>query len=256
MKIISWNVNGLKNITKKKTLRDLVLKEDPDVVCIQELRCDCWETTLSPEIKEKYPHVYENAGERKGYSGTLVFMKKKPLKVVFPEFLVAKKEGRVITIFMKEAVIVNVYTPNSKRDLDRLAYRCEEWEPEFRKYINSLKQKRDVIVCGDLNVAFGDLDIHNPKGTKKRAGWTDAERLQMKLLIEECDLVDTYRHFHPTGEKYSYWSNFAKARENGKGWRIDYFLVSSGSEIMKKIKDADIYEDVMGSDHAPIVLEW
>ena len=194
-----------------------------------------------------------NSAEKKGYSGTAIFTKKEPIDVKYGiEIEKHDKEGRVITLEYEKFYIVNIYTPNSKRELERLDYR-QEWEDEIRKYLLKLNQSKPVIMCGDLNVAHKEIDLKNPKTNHKSAGFTDEERNKMTELLK-AGFIDTYRYLYPDKENvYTWWSYMRKAREKNVGWRIDYFIVSN--DIKNKIKEAKIDEDVMGSDHCPVELE-
>ena len=247
MKLISWNVNGLRACVKKGFF-DFLKNCGADVVCLQE-------TKLSPDqidfdFGEYTP--YWNSAEKKGYSGTAVLTKIPPLSVRYgldlPEH---DAEGRVITVEFPHFFLVNVYTPNSQRGLTRLSYRME-WEDAFRAYLNGLNQQKPVVVCGDMNVAHKEIDLKNPKTNRKNAGFTDEEREKMTALLD-AGFVDSFRYFYPdlTGA-YSWWSYLYHARENNAGWRIDYFLVSKGFE--EKMEDAFILSDVLGSDHCPVGL--
>lgn len=275
MKLISWNVNGIRSVLQKnkegakKEVEDsnaidhIVSTFDPDIICFQEVKCspgvheNGWEG-----YKSTYPHIYVNCSKaRKGYSGVMVWSKTQPNDVHYEfEKLGVKdtaynfcQEGRLITLDYDKFYLVNCYTPNSKQKLERLEQRTTEWEPLLRRYIQSLQQDKPVIICGDLNVAYTEIDLHTAKGHTRSAGFTKEERAEFGKLLEECELIDTFRDKHPTERKYTYFSNFRKARENNKGWRIDYFLVSSSYK--KKIRKAEIMTDIYGSDHVPIYLE-
>jgi exodeoxyribonuclease III len=252
MKLISWNVNGIRAALKKGFL-DFVKKEDPDVLCIQETKAHPDQVDL---VLDKYPHHFWNSAEKKGYSGTAVFSKVKPSSVMYGMAIEEHDaEGRVLTLEYDEFFLVNVYTPNSKRELLRLSYR-KKWDDDFRKFVKGLENKKPVIICGDLNVAHKEIDLKNPKSnmttaTKPgNAGFSDTERLGMTKHLE-AGLIDTFRYFYPNKEhEYSWWSYMFNARANNVGWRIDYFLVSKVLE--KKLKDAFILQEVMGSDHCPV----
>tara|TARA_B110000037_G_C17044983_1_gene475299 strand:+ start:56 stop:832 length:777 start_codon:yes stop_codon:yes gene_type:complete len=251
-KIISWNVNGIRSISKKINFSDFFKKHNPDILCLGE-------TKLSPGCNDVlcdidgFKYRYWNTSDgRKGYSGTAILSNIKPKSIVYDLPNHNNNEGRVITAEFKDFYLVNVYTPNSGRKLERLVYRTKEWDRAFEKYIKKLGKK--VIVCGDLNVINLDIDIHNPKTGKRRAGYTKEERESFYKILEKCKLIDTYRHLYPKkiGE-YSYWSYFANSRAKNKGWRIDYFLVNE--KILKYIKDSKILMKQIGSDHAPVILE-
>lgn len=282
MKFVTWNINGIKSaLTKRKdgskvvnppqslelnVLQCIISEQSPDFICLQEVKCqESIEKELSV-FKGTYPFIYVNCSKaRKGYSGVAVFSKLEPLGV-FSEFErytvndlgedVSKydftKEGRLLTLEYPSFFLVNCYTPNSKQKLERLEQRTSVWEPLFRKYINKLQKEKPVILCGDLNVAHEDIDIYNTKGKSKMAGFTAEERGEFKKLILECDLVDTYRELHPNKKEYTYFSNFAKAREKNNGWRIDYFLVSR--KLAAEVKAVSIHCEYFGSDHVPVTL--
>lgn len=249
MKLISWNVNGIRACVKKGFL-DYFQEVNADVFCLQETKMQ--EGQLELDLKGY--HQYWHSAVKKGYSGTAVFTKVEPNDVTYglgtglEEF---ESEGRVITLGYDNYHLVNVYTPNSKRDLARLGYR-QEWEDIFRKYVKNLDQKKPVILCGDLNVAHREIDLKNPKNNRKSAGFTDEERDKMTVLLGN-GFVDTFRYFYPDKEDaYTWWSYMAKARDRNIGWRIDYFIVSEGMTPM--LKDAVIHDQVLGSDHCPVEL--
>ena len=251
MKIIAWNINGLKATVKKPYLFDLIDKEDPDIICFGETKLSCIDHNLLelPQYKYKY---YSLCSVKKGYSGTAILSKKEPLNVAYglsngsPNDL--DKEGRVITLEFTKYYLVHVYTPNSGEVLARLNYRLE-WDIKFKEYLAKLLKKKKIIVCGDLNVANEDIDIHDPSHNKRSAGFTNEERDSFKNILSELNLIDTYRHLHPNKIEYSYWSYRMRSRERNKGWRIDYFLTSPKI----KIKESSILSNI-GSDHAPIKL--
>lgn len=248
MKLISWNVNGLRAIYKKGFM-DIFKKLNADIFCIQETKMQ--EGQIELDLNGYYE--YYNYAERKGYSGTAIFTKIKPLNVSYGIGIKEHdKEGRVITLEFDNFYMVNCYTPNSGRELARLEYRMI-WEEEFRKYLKELDAKKPVIVCGDLNVAHKEIDLKNPKSNRKNAGFTDEERGKIDILLNS-GFTDTFRSVYPDKEGcYTWWSYMFNARANNAGWRIDYFLVSD--RINKDIKDAYIYSDIMGSDHCPVGLE-
>ncbi|NQU97879.1 exodeoxyribonuclease III [Candidatus Woesearchaeota archaeon] len=252
MKIISWNVNGIRACLKKGFL-DFVKKEDPDIICIQETKAHPDQVDL---VLDNYKYHYWNSAEKKGYSGTAVFSKTEPYAIIYGMGIEEHdNEGRVIALEFDKYFLVNVYTPNSQRELTRLDYRTK-WDDDFRKFIKNLEKKKLVIVCGDLNVAHKEIDLKNPQTNKTtssrpgNAGFTDTERESMTNHLE-AGFVDTFRHFYPDKEhEYTWWSYMFNARANNVGWRIDYFLVSKA--LTKKLKDAFILPNVMGSDHCPI----
>lgn len=247
LKLISWNVNGLRAVLGKGFL-DFFDKEKPDILCLQETKLSEGQLDLELEGYESY----FNYAEKKGYSGTAVYTRIKPIDVTFGIGIDEHDhEGRVITMEFENCYLVNVYTPNSQRGLSRLPYRME-WEDAFRSYLLSLDSKKPVVVCGDMNVAHQEIDLKNPKSNRKNAGFSDEERAKFTELLE-AGFTDTFRFFYPDKEgAYTWWSYMFKAREKNVGWRIDYFCVSK--KIENKIKDALIYSDVMGSDHCPVGL--
>lgn len=246
MKLVSWNVNGLRAALKKgfiESMREL----DPDIIGIQETKMQPGQAEVDlPEYEE-----YFNSAIRKGYSGTAVFSKHKPINVThnFGEY---DDEGRTLVCEFEDFYFVTVYTPNSKRELERLDYRMD-WEDAFKEYMLELDKKKPVIICGDLNVAHKEIDLKNPKTNRRNAGFTDEERDKFGKLLD-AGFTDTFRHLYPDQEGiYSWWSYRFNARKNNAGWRIDYFLVSD--RIADKIKEAKIHTDIMGSDHCPVSLE-
>lgn len=248
MKLVSWNVNGLRAIYKKG-FEESFKKLDADIFCIQETKMQ--EGQIELDLQGYYQ--YYNYAERKGYSGTAIFTKKEPLKVSYGIGIEEHdKEGRVITLEFDKFYMVNCYTPNSGRELARLEYRMT-WEDEFKKYLIKLDKQKPVIICGDLNVAHTEIDLKNPKSNRKNAGFTDEERSKIEELLNS-GFTDSFRKMYPDKEgAYTWWSYMFNARANNAGWRIDYFLVSD--RISKNIKDAYIYSEIMGSDHCPVGLE-
>ena len=247
MKLISWNVNGIRACVNKGFI-DFFNKIDADIFCIQETKCQKGQIELEFEGYESY----WNSAEKKGYSGTAIFTKIKPLTI---KYGIGKeehdKEGRVITLEVDKFYMVNIYTPNSKRELERLDYRMI-WEDEIKKYLLHLNKIKPVIMCGDLNVAHKEIDLKNPKANRHDAGFTDEERNKMTELLD-AGFTDSFRYKYPDKEnEYSWWSYMGRAREKNVGWRIDYFIVSN--DIAKKIKDATIHQEVYGSDHCPVEL--
>ena len=248
MRLISWNVNGIRACVNKG-FEEFFKQIDADIFCIQETKCQPGQIALEFEGYISY----WNSAEKKGYSGTAIFTKQKTIKVQYGIGIEEHdKEGRVITLEYENFYMVNIYTPNSKRELERLDYR-QIWEDEIRKYILNLNNKKPVIMCGDLNVAHNEIDLKNPKTNKGNAGFTNEERNKMTELLNS-GFIDTYRYLYPKKEgAYSWWSYMGRAREKNVGWRIDYFIVSDS--IKDKIKEATIYPEVMGSDHCPVGLE-
>lgn len=248
MKLISWNVNGIRACVTKGFL-DFFNEVDADIFCIQESKCQDGQIELP---LEGY-HQYWNYAVKKGYSGTAIFTKKEPLSVKYGlGFEEHDQEGRVITLEFDNFYMVTVYTPNSKTELERLDYRMV-WEDLFRKFLKELEERKPVIVCGDLNVAHKEIDLKNPKTNTKNAGFTIEERTKFTELLN-AGFVDTFRHFYPdiTGE-YSWWSYRFNARAKNAGWRIDYFLTSES--LRDKLEDAKIHQEVLGSDHCPVELK-
>ena len=246
-KLISWNVNGLRACLGKNFMEffDYV---DADIFCLQETKIQEGQVDWN---KEGY-YAYWNYAEKKGYSGTAIFSKEKPLNVTYGIGIEEHdKEGRVITLEFDNYYMVTVYTPNSQNGLARLEYRMK-WEDDFRNYLLNLKKSKPVIVTGDMNVAHKEIDLKNPKTNRKNAGFTDEERQKMTELLE-VGFIDTFRYFYPDTEGiYSWWSYRFKAREKNAGWRIDYFLVSD--DLKGKLIDAHIHTEIMGSDHCPVEL--
>ncbi|HIQ97276.1 MAG TPA: exodeoxyribonuclease III [Candidatus Limivivens merdigallinarum] len=248
MKLISWNVNGLRACLTKGFL-DFFHQIDSDVFCLQETKLS--EGQLNLELLGY--HQYWNYAEKKGYSGTAVFTKKEPLSVSYGIGMEEHDhEGRVITLEFENFYLVTVYTPNSQDGLKRLDYRMR-WEDDFLSYLKGLEEKKPVIFCGDLNVAHKEIDLKNPKTNRKNAGFTDEERAKFTNVCEN-GFVDTFRYFYPDQEGiYSWWSYRFKAREKNAGWRIDYFCVSDC--LKEKLLDAKIHTEVFGSDHCPVELD-
>lgn len=263
MKIISWNVNGIRAVHRKGLFVPFVEKYQPDILCLNETKAEEHQSEVDlPEYEE-----YWNSASKKGYSGTAIFSKTKPLSVTFdiPE-KIAKKfgldddkygnpntEGRVITAEYKNFYVVSVYTPNAKPDLSRLTMRHKKWDPAFLEYMKSLERRgKPVIFCGDLNVAHTELDLTNPKANEGEHGFTKEEREGIDKIIE-AGFTDTFRMFEKDGEHYTWWSNWSNSRARNVGWRIDYIFVSN--RLTKKIELAKILPDVMGSDHCPVMIE-
>ncbi len=248
MKLISWNVNGLRSIYKKG-FKEEFNKLNADIFCVQETKMQ--EGQLQTNLDGYFE--YYNYADQKGYSGTGVFTKTKPINISYGIGIEKHdKEGRVITAEFEKFYLVNCYTPNSGRELVRLEYRME-WEEDFKKYLINLDKTKPVILCGDLNVAHKEIDLKNPKTNRHNAGFTDEERDKIDKLIK-AGFTDSYRKIYPEKQgAYTWWSYMRNARNTNAGWRIDYFLVSD--RISKDIKDAYIYSDIMGSDHCPVGLE-
>jgi exodeoxyribonuclease-3 len=257
MKIYSWNVNGLRSVLNKGALQAMIKSEAPDIICLQETKAKQGQAEVDlPEYEELW-----NSAERAGYSGTAIFTKLKPLSVknVLPteinmtdEFGNPLTEGRVLTAEFENFYLVNVYTPNSKNELERLSLREKKWDPEFLNYLKELEKTKPVVTCGDFNAAHEEIDIARPKTNHHSAGFTDEERQGITNLIS-AGFIDTFRSLHPDEVRYTWWSHWGHARENNVGWRIDYFFVSK--VLKNNLKSAEIHEALMGSDHCPISIE-
>ena len=247
MKFVSWNVNGIRACAGKGFM-DFFDSVDADIFCLQEIKLSEGQIEWN---KENY-YSYWNYAEKKGYSGTAVFSKEKPLSVKYGIGIDEHDhEGRVITLEFDNFYMVTVYTPNSQRELTRLEYRMK-WEDDFRNFLNDLRKTKPVVVTGDMNVAHKEIDLKNPKTNRKNAGFTDEERQKMTELLDS-GFIDTFRYFYPDVEqKYSWWSYMFKSREKNAGWRIDYFLASK--ELEDRLISAEIHDKVLGSDHCPIEL--
>lgn len=262
MKLISWNVNGIRSVHRKNALAPFLAEVKPDIVCFQETKAEEHQSEVDLPEYEEY---WNSSKGRKGYAGTAIFSKTKPLSLIFgfPEEILKKyklkdgygdpnEEGRVITAEYEGFYIVNVYTPNSKPDLSRLALRHKHWDPAFLAFCKQLEKKKPVIFCGDLNVAHTEDDLANPKANEGEHGFTKEEREGIDSIIK-AGFVDTFRIFTKGNGHYSWWTHFANARARNVGWRIDYFFVSKA--LQTKVRSAKIYADVMGSDHCPVSLE-
>jgi len=248
MKLISWNVNGIRAAMKKGFL-DFAAEADPDILCLQETKMQEGQA----EVPLEGYHQYWCSADKKGYSGTAVFTKQEPLSVTRGIGIdVHDHEGRVITCEYPDFYLVNVYVPNAQSELKRLDYRMQ-WEDDFRDYLKSLEETKPVVTCGDFNVAHEEIDLKNPKTNRGNAGFSDEERAKMTALLD-AGFIDTWRYFYPDLEGvYSWWSYRFRARDNNAGWRIDYFLVS---DVLKdRLQGAGILCDVYGSDHCPVSLD-
>ena len=249
MKLISWNVNGIRAVIKKG-FYDFVNEYQPDILCIQETKAHKEQVDLQ---LDDYPYQYWNSAVKKGYSSTAIFSKKEPLNII-NDIGIEKhdQEGRVITLEFKEYYLVTVYTPNSKRELLRLDYR-KVWDKDFFKFIKNLEEKKPVIFCGDLNVAHTEIDLKNPKTNHSNPGFTDEERNGFSNIVNN-GFIDTFREFNKEGGHYTWWSYMFQARARDIGWRIDYFCISDS--LKENLKDSYILKDILGSDHAPVVMEF
>ena len=245
MKLISWNVNGIRSVLQKG-FYEFVAAHNPDVLCLQETRTD---SVLVDLPLPEYHQVW-NPAAKAGYSGTAVFSKIKPLSAT-RGLAISKHdtEGRVITAEFEDFYLVNVYTPNSKRDLSRLAYRQKEWDVDFLAHLKKLEKKKPVVFCGDLNVAHREIDLTNPQANRRNHGFTDEERAGFEAFVK-AGFLDTFREFCDDGGRYTWWSQFNNCRKRNIGWRIDYFLVSRS--LRPRLKDAFILPEVLGSDHCPV----
>lgn len=248
MKLISWNVNGLRAVLRKGFLEYLDA-EKPDALCLQETKC------LPDEVEQLWPvsyTTYWNCAEKKGYSGTAIFTRTRPLSVTSGVRLAEHdREGRVLTVEFDDFFLVNVYVPNSKRDLTRLTYR-QRWDRDFLRYLKRLEKKKPVIFCGDLNVAHTEIDLANPKANVHHHGFTPEERAGFSAFVK-AGFLDTFREFEKDGGHYTWWSQMTGVRDRNVGWRIDYFLISTA--LRPRLKCAFIRAEVMGSDHCPIGIE-
>jgi len=269
MKIISFNINGIRAINNKNKLgiKDtidnnvinyLIKNIKPNIILLQEIKCsDCNIDSLKIY---NYPYTFINTSIiKKGYSGVAILSDIEPLNIYYNFENIGEfdfsfiKEGRIITLEFDNFYLITCYTPNSKPNLERLDERINIWEPLIRKYIKKLKKNKHVILAGDLNVAHQDIDIFTPFGHSKSPGFTNEEKLSFTKLLKNCDLIDTFRFLYPDKIKFSYWSNMAKSREKNNGWRIDYFLIDE--KLKNKIIESNILDNIYGSDHAPILLD-
>ncbi|MDB6121707.1 MAG: exoA [Pedosphaera sp.] len=248
MKLISWNVNGLRAVLRKNFL-DYLKEEDPDILCLQETKC------TPDDVEQLWPATYTtywNSAQKKGYSGTAIFTKTRPFAVTYGiDCAEHDMEGRVITAEYPDFFVVNVYVPNSKRDLARLPYR-QRWDCDFLSHLKKLEQKKPVIFCGDLNVAHTEIDLTYPKANVKNHGFTPEERAGLETIIKG-GFIDTFREFEKGGGHYTWWSPMSGARARNVGWRIDYFLISTA--LRPRLKQAFIRTNTLGSDHCPVGIE-
>lgn len=261
IKIYSWNVNGIRAVVRKELFVPFITKEQPDILCLQETKAEQGQAEIDLSGYEEY----WNSAEKKGYSGTAIFSKHKPLAIIngFPEEIIKdykvpgdvygdpNKEGRIITAEYEKFFLVTVYTPNAKDDLSRIPMRHNHWDPAFLAYCKHLEKKKPVVFCGDLNVAHTEDDLARPKPNVGKKGFTDEEREGFQNFLD-AGFVDTLRLFKKGNGFYTWWSHWGNARANNVGWRIDYFLVSDS--LKDKVKSADIHPDVLGSDHCPISI--
>ena len=255
MRIFSWNVNGIRAVIRKGAFQDFVAEYQPDILCLQETKAKQGQAEIDlPEYEEIW-----NSAEKPGYSGTAIFTKIKPMDII-DDFKIdfrdsygdLNKEGRVQIAEFDNFYLVNVYTPNSKPDLSRLRLRENNWDPEFLKLLEKLRESKPVVTCGDFNAAHEEMDLARPNANHHNAGFTDEERKGISNIIN-AGFVDTFRFLHPDSERYTWWSHWGNARANNIGWRIDYFFISDS--LKARLKSAEIYESVFGSDHCPISVE-
>lgn len=251
LKLYSWNVNGLRAVLRKNALQDFLKKENPDILCLQEIKCKPDQLDLFETDALKNYEIFWNPAERPGYSGTAILLNKdikaKKINHKFNDF----SEGRVLVLDFKQFHLINVYTPNSKPDLSRLSLRHQTWDPDFKALLKQLEQEKPVITCGDFNAAHEEIDLARPAQNRHNAGFTDEEREGITNLINS-GFLDSFRTLHPEEKRYTWWSHWGKARENNVGWRIDYFFLSKS--LRKNLSDAEIYERYLGSDHCPISI--
>lgn len=261
IKIYSWNVNGIRAVIRKEQFVPFIQKEKPDILCLQETKAQQGQAEIDLSDYEEY----WNSAEKKGYSGTAIFTKHKPLSVIngFPEEIIKEyevpgdiygdpnKEGRIIAAEYEKFFVVTVYTPNAKDDLSRIPMREKHWDPAFLAYCKHLEKKKPVIFCGDLNVAHTEDDLANPKPNRGKKGFTTEERAGFQAFLD-AGFIDTLRMFKQGNGHYTWWSHFANSRARNVGWRIDYFLVSKS--LRSKVKAADIHAAILGSDHCPISI--
>lgn len=258
IRICSWNINGLRAIMAKKELQGFLSKESPDILCLNETKIgeDKLDSKITSELsKDKYLQFWNCCKSSTGYAGTALFSKVRPLDVSFDLGITKHdQEGRTITAEYEKFIVVACYVPNSGQHLSRLDYRTKEWDIDFRAYLKKLETTKNkcIILCGDLNVAHKEIDIHNPKGNLKSAGYTVEERKEFDNLLTQ-GFIDSYRELHPKEVKYSYWNMRSNARKENKGWRLDYFIVSKS--LLPAIKDSNIMDKVIGSDHCPANLD-
>jgi exodeoxyribonuclease-3 len=263
MKLVSWNVNGIRGIHKKGMFTPAIERLKPDILCLQETKAEQHQSEVDLPEYEEY---WNSSKARKGYAGTAIFTKHQPLSVSFdlPEPLIEKyhlphdgygdpnKEGRIITAEFEDIFVVTVYTPNAKPDLSRLKLRHKQWDPAFLAYLKQLEKKKPVAFCGDLNVAHTEEDLANPKQNEGEHGFTKEEREGIDKMVE-AGFVDTFRLFTKGKGHYSWWSNFGRARDRNIGWRIDYWFVSA--KLKSNVRGAKIHADIYGSDHCPVSLD-
>ena len=259
VRIIAWNVNSIRALIKRININDFLNEYNPDIFCMSETKLSCPDdkdiNKFKDEIENFKYRYYSTCIVKKGYSGTAIYSKIKPLNIIYGMNQEKHdQEGRIITLEFKKYFLLHVYTPNSGQALQRLKYRTKEWDIDFKKYCLKLQKKKNLIICGDLNVVNLDIDIYSTKNKEKSAGFTPEERTNFKNLLKDNNLIDTFRYFYPEKTNiFSYWTYMRQARKNNKGWRIDYFLTNNSN--IKNIKSSEIITEQMGSDHAPILLD-
>src|SRR3989344_5604364 len=247
-KLISWNVNGIRSVLSKG-FHDFVQKENPDIICLQEIKANKEQVDLQ---LPQYPHHLWHSAKKPGYSGTAIFSKVKPINITYGGTLEeSTTEGRIIAAEFEKYYVINVYTPNSQRGLTRLDFR-QKWDEEFFKFVKNLEKNKPVVFCGDLNVAHREIDLANPKSNHENPGFTDQERAAFSRVVEN-GFIDTFREFNNEPEQYTWWSYMFNARAKNIGWRIDYFCVSV--KLKKHLKSAHIHSTIHGSDHCPVSIE-
>ena len=244
MKLISWNVNGIRAVLGKG-FHDFVAAEKPDILCLQETKAH---VSQVDKILDDYPHHFWHSAKKAGYSGTAIFSKIEPLKVIYGDGPMNDDEGRVLICEFEKFYLVDVYTPNSQRELTRLTFR-QDWDKRFLMYLKELEKKKPVILCGDLNVAHTEIDLARPRDNIRNAGFTQEERAGFTRIVD-AGFIDTFREFHSEGGHYTWWSYMFNARAKNIGWRIDYFCISKS--LRSHLKDAFIFKETMGSDHCPV----
>ncbi len=257
LRIFSWNVNGLRAVLRKGEIQNFLEKQNPDILCLQEIKCKPEQLDLLEMGALNSYNVFWNPAEKPGYSGTATLVSKKLEKITIKDASISesldldKKEGRILVLDCDDFYLVNVYTPNSKPDLSRLSLRHDSWDPAFKDLLKNLEKDKPVITCGDFNCAHEEIDIARPKTNHRSAGFTDEEREGVTNL-SNSGFIDTFRFSHPESVRYTWWSHWGHARENNVGWRIDYFFISNS--LKNNLLDAEIYESQAGSDHCPISI--
>ena len=251
IKLFSWNVNGLRAVLRKGALQQFLQDQNPDILCLQEIKCKPEQLDLFEMDTLRDYQIFWNPAARPGYSGTAILLNKNIIAKKIENNFDYLNEGRTLIIELNNFYLINVYTPNSKPDLSRLTLRHDDWDPAFKDYLKELGKTKPVIACGDFNCAHQEIDLARPATNHHSAGFTDEEREGLTNLLS-AGFLDTFRTLHPTTQRYTWWSHWGKARENNVGWRIDYFFISRS--LKPRLKSADIYEQIQGSDHCPISI--